>query len=139
MTTEARRFEQPVTGFTPPFWDATREQRLLLPWCRSCGRPFWFPRETCPRDLSPDLEWRPAGGRGVVHAVSVMPKPANPSMAGREPYVVALIDLAEGVRMMSTVVDVDPWSVAVGDPVVLAWEPLTDGRHLHVFGREATG
>ncbi len=133
------RFEPAVTEFTTPFWDATREQRLLLPWCRSCDEPFWFPRETCPRDLSPDIEWRPAEGRGVVHAVSVMPKPANPLMAGREPYVVALIDLAEGVRMMSTVVDGDPWSVGVGDRVVLAWEPLSDGRQLYVFSRDGAG
>lgn len=133
------RFEPPVTEFTTPFWDATREQRLLLPWCRSCDEPFWFPRETCPRDLSPDIGWRPAEGHGVVHAVSVMPKPANPLMAGREPYVVALIDLAEGVRMMSTVVDGDPWSVGVGDRVVLAWEPLSDGRQLYVFSRDGAG
>lgn len=136
---EPTRFEPPVTEFTTPFWDATREQRLLLPWCRSCDEPFWFPRETCPRDLSPDIGWRPAEGRGVVHAVSVMPKPANPLMAGREPYVVALIDLAEGVRMMSTVVDGDPWSVGVGDRVVLAWEPLSDGRRLYVFSRDGAG
>lgn len=136
---EPTRFEPPVTEFTTPFWDATREQRLLLPWCRSCDEPFWFPRETCPRDLSPDIEWRPAEGRGVVHAVSVMPKPANPLMAGREPYVVALIDLAEGVRMMSTVVGGDPWSVGVGDRVVLAWEPLSDGRQLYVFSRDGAG
>jgi len=136
---EPTRFEPPLTEFTTPFWDATREQRLLLPWCRSCDEPFWFPRETCPRDLSPDIEWRPAEGGGVVHAVSVMPKPANPLMAGREPYVVALIDLAEGVRMMSTVVDGDPWSVGVGDRVVLAWEPLSDGRQLYVFSRDGAG
>jgi len=138
-TEKPTRFEPPVTELTTPFWDATRHEQLLLPWCRSCGQPFWFPRETCPRDLSPDIEWRPAGGRGVVHAVSVMPKPANPAMAGREPYVVALIDLEEGVRMMSTVVGDDPWSVAVGDPVVLAWEPLSDGRRLYVFSRDGAG
>ena len=133
---DATRFEPPVTPFTEPFWDATREGRLLLPWCRSCDQPFWFPRETCPRDLSPDLEWRATEGRGAVHAVSVMPKPGNPLMAGREPYVVALIDLDDGVRVMSTVVATDPWSVAVGDRVVLRWEPLSDGRRLYVFERD---
>ena len=137
MSTEAAptRFEPPVTDFTAPFWDATREQRLLLPWCRSCGQPFWFPRETCPRDLSPDIEWRPAEGRGVVHAASVRPTPGTPALAGREPYVVALIQLDEGVRILSTVVGGDPWSVAVGERVVLSWEPLSDGRQLYVFER----
>jgi uncharacterized OB-fold protein len=62
-----------------------------------------------------------------------MPKPGNPLMAGREPYVVALVELDAGVRMMSTVVGTDPWSVAVGDRVALAWEPLSDGRRLYVF------
>jgi uncharacterized OB-fold protein len=57
-------------------------------------------------------------------------------MAGREPYVVALVDLDEGVRMMSTVVGADPWSVATGDRVVLGWEPLSDGRRLYVFERD---
>jgi len=68
-----------------------------------------------------------------------MPKPGNPAMAGREPYVVALVELEEGVRLMSTVVGDDPWSAAVGDRVRLAWEPLSDGRHLYVFERDGAG
>ncbi len=141
MSTEAprTRFEPPVTPFTEPFWDATRDGRLLLPWCRTCGQPFWYPRETCPRDLSTDLEWREASGRGVVHAISVMPRPGNPAMAGREPYAVALVELAEGVRLMTNVVGGDPWSGTVGDEVVLAWEPLSDGRQLYLFERDGGG
>ena len=56
-----------------------------------------------------------------------------PVLADRVPYVVALVDLAEGVRMMTNVVGVDPWSVTVGQAVVADWEPLTDGRNLLVF------
>jgi uncharacterized OB-fold protein len=67
-----------------------------------------------------------------------MPKPGNPLMNGREPYVVALIDLDDGVRVMSTVVGTDPWSVAVGDRVALSWEPLSDGRQLYVFERDGS-
>ena len=59
-------------------------------------------------------------------------KPGNPMMAGREPYAVALVDLSEGVRMMSEVVGGDPWTVAVGDAVTVGWEPLSDGRQLPV-------
>ena len=136
---DATRFEPPVTDFTEPFWDATREQRLLLPWCRTCGQAFWFPRETCPRDLSPDLEWREAEGGGTVYAASVMPKPGNPAMAGREPYVVALVELDEGVRLMSNVVTADPSAVAVGDRVALTWEPLSDGRNLYLFQPAGAG
>ena len=68
-----------------------------------------------------------------------MAKPGNPIMAGREPYVVALIELDEGVRLMSTVVGGDPWSVSVGDRVVVGWEPLSDGRQLYVFESDGAG
>jgi hypothetical protein len=77
---------------------------------------------------------------GSVHAVSVQYRPANPTMADRVPYVVALIDLDAGptegdrtVRVMSNVVNCDPDSVKVGDVVALVWEPLSDGRNLPVF------
>ncbi len=132
---EATRFEPPVSPAGEPFWAGTREGRFLLPWCTACGEPHWFPREACPRCLSPDLEWREVAGTGTVHAVSVMPKPGNPAMAGREPYAVVLIDLPEGIRMLSEVVGVDPWTVAVGDAVTLDWEPLSDGRQLPVWRR----
>jgi uncharacterized protein len=136
VSADPQRFEPPVTDFTEPFWAATRQRQLVLPWCRSCEEPFWYPRETCPRDLSTDIEWRPASGRGVVHAVSTMPRPGNPAMAGREPYAVALVELAEGVRLMTNVVGGDPWTVVVGERVSLTWEPLTDGRQLYLFQRE---
>jgi uncharacterized protein len=131
------RLEPPVSEAAAPFWEATRERRLVLPWCLGCDRPFWYPRETCPRCLGGDLEWRAASGRGAVHACSVMPRPGNPGMAGREPYVVALVELEEGVRLMSNVVAGDPWSVAVGDAVTVTWEPLSDGRSLYLFERSA--
>ena len=92
-----------------PFWAATRERRLVLQWCRSCDEPIHFPREVCPA-LPRRRPRVPAGRRdaATVYAVSVMPKPGNPIMAGREPYAVALVDLDEGVRMMSNVVGIEP-------------------------------
>jgi uncharacterized OB-fold protein len=129
----AERFDPPTSAAAAPFWEATREPRLVLQWCRSCERPVHFPREACPRCLGADLEFRPASGRGVVHAVTVIPAGANPTMAGRGPYVVALVDLAEGVRVLTNVITDHPAAVAIDDPVTVAWEPLADGRHLPVF------
>ncbi|HEX2575631.1 MAG TPA: OB-fold domain-containing protein [Aquihabitans sp.] len=123
----------PMSPAAEPFWEATRERRLVLQWCRSCDRPIHYPREACPSCLGDDLEFRPAAGTGVVHALTVVPKAPNPTMAGREPYVVALVELPEGVRLLSNVFADDPWAVAIGDHVSVAWEPLTDGRHLPVF------
>jgi uncharacterized OB-fold protein len=127
------RFSPPISPAAEPFWEATREQRFVLQWCPACEQPVHFPREACPRCLGAELEFRPASGLGTVYAVSVMPKASNPTMAGRAPYAVALVDLDEGARMLTNVVDVDPETVVVGQRVQVAWEPLADGRHLAVF------
>jgi uncharacterized protein len=133
MTGEPTRFEPPVSEDTEPFWDATRERRLVLQWCTRCERAVFHPRAACPRCLGDHLEWRPSAGRGRVHAASVQHRPGNPFMAGRVPYVVALVDLDDGVRMMTNVVDCDPGDVTIDMPVEVTWEPLPDGRHLPLF------
>lgn len=127
------RMLPPISDAAVPFWDATRDQRLVLQWCPACERAIHFPREACPSCLGTDLAFRPAAGTGTVYAISVMPKPGNPTMAGREPYAVALVDLPEGVRLLANVVGEGALDAAVGDAVRVAWEPLSDGRHLPVF------
>lgn len=127
------RFRPPTSPASEPFWEATRGRRLVIQWCIPCERPIHFPREACPACLGTDLEFRTASGRATVYAVSVMPKAANPSMAGRGPYAVALVQLDEGVRLLTNVITPDPYAVQVGDAVTVAWEPLGDGRHLPVF------
>jgi uncharacterized OB-fold protein len=131
------RLEPPVTDASEPFWSATRDQRLVLPWCTECEQPFWFPREVCPRCLGSKVEWRPASGRGQVYAHTVEHKPMMlTAVFGDAPYCIALVELDEGVRMMSNVVEIDPLAVEVGMRVSVRWEPLTDGRHLVLFAPE---
>lgn len=133
-TTVARtRLEPPVTETTQPFWDATRDQRLLIQRCDDCDVPIFYPREVCPLCLGTSLAWTEAAGGAEVYAVSVQHRPAYPTLADRVPYAVALVDLDEGIRMMTNVIDCDPESVAVGQRVELCWEPLSDGRHLPQF------
>lgn len=127
------RFAPPISPPAEPFWEATRERRFVLQWCDACDEPIHYPREVCPRCLGTELAFRPASGRGRVHAISVMPKPANPTLAGRAPYAVALVELEEGVCFLSNVVADAPEAVAIGQAVQVAWEPLADGRHLPVF------
>jgi len=129
------RQQPPISPAAEPFWDATRECRLVLQWCRSCEQAIHFPREACPTCLGTDLEFRPSEGIGIVSALSVMPVPGNPWMAGRAPYAVALVDLLEGVRMLSNVLGEGADEAVVGTAVRVAWEPLADGRHLPVFVR----
>jgi len=133
------RLETPPSAEAEPFWAASRERRLVLPWCTSCERPHWFPRAICPHCGGRTFDWREASGRATVYAVTVQHTPGLPHMADRVPYVVALVDLAEGVRMMTNIVDVDPASVRVGDAVRIVWEELPDGRNLPVFGPDGAG
>jgi uncharacterized OB-fold protein len=126
-------FEPPVSEAAAPFWDATRDRRLVLPWCRECGRVIWYPREVCPACLCDRIDWRPATGDGVVHAVSVHHRAGIGRDEADGPYAVALVDLPEGVRLMSNVVGCPPDLVRVGMPVHVAWLPLSDGRHLPQF------
>jgi uncharacterized OB-fold protein len=128
------RIEPPVTEASAPFWDATRERRLVLPWCLACERAFWFPREVCPRCLSSRIEWRQASGRGEVYAFTVEHRPTQlQAVFGDAPYVIALVELDEGVRLMSNVVGVATGGAAVGLTVTVTWEPMSDGRHLVLF------
>jgi uncharacterized OB-fold protein len=125
--------EPPISAHARPFWDATREQRLVLPWCRACDAPFWYPREICPRCLAEDIDWRDATGDGAVYAVSVQHRPGPGRDAADGPYAVVLVDLAEGVRMMSNVTGHAPDDVTVGMDVRVTWIPLSDGRNLPQF------
>jgi uncharacterized OB-fold protein len=113
-----------------PFWEATRSRRLMMQRCGSCERFVWYPRFVCPHCGGFSLMWEELSGQGVVYAVSVHHRAALPALAGKVPYAVVLVDLHEGVRMMSNVFGPAP---VVGDTVVLAWQSLEDGRNLPIF------
>jgi hypothetical protein len=128
------RLEPPISDYTQPFWDATKEQKFLVQWCAACEAPIFYPREVCPKCLSSErLEWRESAGKGSVYAFSVQHRPANPTMADRVPYTVALVELEDGIRLMSNVINCAPDDVSVGMPVAVTWEPLSDGRNLPQF------
>ena len=122
--------EPPASEAAAPFWEATRRDELVLPWCTACERPFWYPRDVCPGCLGHAIEWRPATGAGQVYAVSVQHAPGPGRRPDDGPYAVALVDLAEGVRVMTNVVGCPPEDVTVGMAVRVTWAPLSDGRKL---------
>ena len=119
-----------ATSTSAPFWDATRERRLVMQRCGSCGHLVWYPRPVCPHCGGADLAWEDLSGDGIVYAVTVHHRAAHASLADRTPYSVVLVDLPEGARIMSNVFGPVP---SVGDAVTVDWEPLEDGRHLPVF------
>ena len=74
-TKESTRFEPPPSEMGAPFWQATRERRLDLPWCTACNRAIWYPRPTCPDCLGTDIEWRTAPPLGVAFAGANFARP----------------------------------------------------------------
>lgn len=113
-----------------PYWEATRRHELTMQRCDSCRRLVWYPRFICPHCGESKLCWEKLSGDGVVYAVSVHHRAAFPALADSVPYSVVLVELDEGVRLMSNVFGAPP---AVGDRVSVAWAPLNDGRNLAVF------
>ena len=121
-----------VTNFSAGFWEATKRKELVLQYCPAAGKFQHFPRPVSIYTGSRNLEWRPVSGLGGVYAVTVTRRgPA--AFRGREPYVVATIELDEGVRFLSNVVNCDPETVAVGMRVRVTWDALEDGLHYPVF------
>jgi uncharacterized OB-fold protein len=110
---------------------------LLIQWCTACDNGIFYPRSFCPLcgASGSTLEWRLASGRATVHAVTIEHKPAatGAQFSNGEPYAVALVDLDEGVRMMTNVIGCPPEDVTIGMSVTVTWEPMSDGRQLPLF------
>jgi len=116
---------------TAPWWAATRHRELLVQVCPA-GHRQHPPRALCSVcGATEGLDWLAAEGRGVVDACTTVHRAPAPGF--EPPYVVARIRLAEGPVMLSNVVGANPDGVRIGDPVVLDWRPLPDGRALPVF------
>ena len=102
------------THITKPFWDALRRHEVQIQQCDPCGRWVFYPRAFCPRCLSPDLTWKRVSGEGEVYTFTRTRAPTLPQFADETPQLLAVIELAEGVRMNSVLVDVEPNAIAVG-------------------------
>ncbi|MFI1359509.1 Zn-ribbon domain-containing OB-fold protein [Streptomyces sp. NPDC020898] len=102
----AGRFDVPeIDAFTRVYWDAAAEGRLLVRRCGGCGRAHHYPREFCPYCWSEDVEWEAASGLATLYTWSVVHRNDLPPFGERTPYVAAVVDLDEGPRMMTEVVE----------------------------------
>ncbi|WP_407838648.1 Zn-ribbon domain-containing OB-fold protein [Streptomyces sp. DSM 116496] len=127
----AARFDLPeIDDFTRPYWDAAAEGRLLLRRCGECGKAHHYPREFCPACWAGEdrVTWETASGRATLYTWSVIHRNDLPPFGSRVPYVAAVVDLAEGPRMMTEVVGGEGAEPGVG---------LRVGMELEVTFREA--
>ena len=135
-TTTAAKPRKPLPRPAPesaPFWEAAKNHRLELPRCNACGK-FWFPpSRSCPHCLAADFAWTPVSGRGTVFSFVVFHRVYHPAYEGEVPYVVALIALEEGPRMLSNVVGIPPDQVRCDTPVKVVFDDVADGVALPKF------
>jgi len=110
---------------TTPFWRATNEGRLLIQYCIDSGEPQFFPRPTSLVTGRRNLEWREVSGKGTVYSFTNTLN-AWPGHEARVPYLCALVDLEEGVRILCNLYQVEPEDVRIGMAVRLHWERLAD-------------
>ena len=104
-------------ALTRPYWDAAAEGRLLVQRCEACGEHQWYPRAHCIACGAGEPAWVEAAGTGRLHTFSVLHKTPNPEFAADLPYVLAIIELDEGVRVSANVVDGDHAVLACDLPV----------------------
>lgn len=109
------------------FWEAAADERLLVQECADCGERQFFPRAWCHYCGSGHVEWLEAAGTGHVHTHTVIRRATElPWFADRIPYVVGYVELDEGVRIHTSVVDCVPTAVEHGMPVAVTFEHVSD-------------
>ncbi len=112
---------QPVlTAVTERYWRSAAEGELWVQRCAACGRCQHYPSGMCRSCWSENVDWIRAAGTGTVWTFTVVSKPGHPAWEPEAPYVLALVELDEGPRMMTNVVDCEPSTVYVGQRVRLA-------------------
>ncbi|HXQ54021.1 MAG TPA: Zn-ribbon domain-containing OB-fold protein [Stellaceae bacterium] len=117
---------------TKPFWDACAEGRLMLQRCAACQAWRHPPSPICPECLSDAHEWVAASGRGTVYTFVVV-REARRGWDKMVPYVLAVVALDEGPRILTNLAEIAPEDVAIGLPVEVTFEELDGTTKLPLF------
>jgi uncharacterized OB-fold protein len=108
-----------------PFWEAAKRRELQIQRCGSCGMHVFYPWELCPECLSPDLKWVKVSGKGTVYSYTIANVPTHPAFAEDIPYVIAIVELAEGPHVFTNITGCKPEAVRIGMPVVVTFDDVT--------------
>ncbi|MBS3758459.1 MAG: Zn-ribbon domain-containing OB-fold protein [Desulfobacterales bacterium] len=122
-----------VNADTRPFWQGCRQHLLKIQKCKNCGLLRWPPAFICPACLSSEVEWVVAKGRGRVYSFAVYHSAYQPGFQDELPYVVALVDLDEGPRMITNIVGCDPGGVYCEMAVEIVWDDVSEAFSIPKF------
>ena len=133
-------FELVTNTWTRPFWDAAAQHRLVAPRCAACGTFRMPPTPFCPQCRSQDLDWVDLSGKGIVYSYTVVDRAIFAGMEGSLPYVPAVIELADadGVRLVTNIVDAPIDAIAIDAPVSVVFDDLRDGVSIPRFTLDRT-
>ena len=132
MIEYAKPLPQP-TAETKPFWEGCRRHELLIPKCPACGARWFPPAALCPECWNEHPIAEPVNGRGTVYSYAIYHRLYHPAFKEDIPYLVAIIELDEGPRMMSNLIGCAPEQARVGMPVEVVFEDVTGEVTLYKF------
>ena len=114
----------PVTDMdTKPYWDYCKQHELRVQKCLKCGKIYTPPSYICPHCLNIGSEWVKLKGKGKVYSFIIVRRQYHPMLP--PPYVVAIIELEEGIHMLSNVVECKPEDVKIDMPVTVVWDDVS--------------
>lgn len=123
------QLEKPLPRPTPvtrPFWDGLREGQIRLQRCDNCSRWVFYPRSHCNHCLSDALSWHTVSGRGTLYTFTIARQPTSPHFANDVPQHLAVVELEEGVRVTSTLVNVADEDIQIGMSLKPVFDRVSD-------------
>jgi len=139
---DAKKYAKPLPRIdeeSKGFWEGCQRHQLYVQKCRDCGVFRYYPRALCPRCLSGKIEWVLSSGKGTVYTFTVTYQNQAPGFRDSLPYVMAYVELEEGVRLLTNVVDCPPEQVKIGMPVEVTFDDVTPEVTLPKFKPVAAG
>lgn len=124
-----------MAGMTEEFYDFCKQRELRFQRCQRCGRWRHVPREMCAACGSWDWEWAKSSGRGRVFTWTVVARPMHPAFMQDVPYTAVVVEMEEGVRVVTTLVDCPPEDIRMNMPVEVVFEDVTKKVTLPRFRR----
>ncbi len=123
---------QPESDF---YWEKCRQHELWLRHCKDCDQAFFYPRDLCPENLCRDTDWIQSSGKGTLYAFAIVHRGPIPAFRDKVPYVTAMVELEEGARMPTNLVEVepDPAKIKIGMAVEVVFDDLNDTISLPKF------
>lgn len=121
------------------YWEKCKEHELWVRKCNDCNQAYFYPRDICPNCFSRNTTWTQCSGKGTLHTFGVVVRAPHPAWRDDAPYVVAIVDLEEGCRMPTNLVQVEVnpdnpgETISIGMPVEVVWEDRTDQISLPMF------